>query len=413
MVACATVNVGSNVAGIRWYELRSTGTTWSVYQQGTFSPDSHSRWMGSIAMDDLGNIAVGYSISSTTMYPSIRYTGRVASDPLNEMTVGEHGIANGTGYQSYGGSGNMRWGDYSDMCVDPSASGTFWYTQMYYTSNGTNWKTRIASFNFSDIFSVTASATPSTICSGQTTQLNSSATGGSGTFTYSWTSNPPGFTSTLQNPTANPTVTTDYIVAANDGTTTKTATTTVTVNGEPTADAGPDVTYPNTTPMFPVSGTTTFSNSLKWTTAGDGHYNIDTVAASLYYPGPLDKSTGGVNLTLTAYPIAPCVNPTSDVVHVTLSFPAGIGDNSSAAFGVTLSPNPSNGLFTLTIHGVRNTEARITVSDLAGKEIYTENAVSATSDLTREVNMAGNPKGIYLVKVTTNQQSVTKKLVLQ
>lgn len=146
MVVNHTVDVnGGDHAGIRWYELRNSGSGWSIYQQSTFSPDSDHRWMGSMAMNGRGEIALGYSVSSTATYPSIRFTGRLPGDPLNQMTQGESTIIAGTGYQT-GPDG--RWGDYSMMSVDPVDDCTFWYTQEYYaTSAGfINWQTRIASF---------------------------------------------------------------------------------------------------------------------------------------------------------------------------------------------------------------------------------------------------------------------------
>jgi len=412
MAASGTVNVGNNVAGLRWYELRNTGSGWSIYQQGTYSPDNNCRWMGSIAMDSLGDMAMGFSISSASMYPSIRYTGRLASDPLGQMTIGEHGIMNGSSYESYSGSGNMRWGDYSGMTIDPSAAQVFWYTQEYFTTSGQNWKTRIASFSFANIFAVNGSATPSTICASQSSQLNAAAHGGSGTYTYSWTSIPAGFTSTIQNPVVYPTVSTQYVAAVSDGTQTKNDTILVTVNPEPTANAGSPATYPNTTPLFPASGSATSYSGVKWSTSGDGHFNMDTIPACLYYPGPVDDHNGGVDLTLKAYPIIPCVDTASSVVHITLTFPAGIGNKASSVFGITLTPNPSNGIFTLVVNGVENTEARITITDLAGKEIYSE-SVNSPTVLTRDINLSGFPKGIYFVKVRTDQQTSTKKLVLQ
>jgi hypothetical protein len=417
MVTNSTVDVGSAVSGIRWYEFRRTVTNpWSIYQQATFAPsDGKSRWCGSIAMDTTGNIALAYSISSASSYPSIRYTGRMSSDPLNQFTIAESGIINGGGSQTNTWSGTpSRWGDYSALTIDPSANSTFWYTNEYYsTTSQANWKTRIASFSFANYMNVSAFASPSTVCTGQQTQLNVVATGGSGTFTYSWSSVPAGFSSTLPNPVANPTVTTQYIASVNDGSSTKRDTTLVTVITQPTADAGPDVTYPNTTPLFPVSGTATSYSGVKWLTDGDGYFSVDTIPVSLYHTGTADKSNGGVNLTFKAYPLASCSDTASDVVHITLTFPAGISDNSSTVFGVTLTPNPSNGIFNLVIQGVRNTEARITISDLTGKEIYSEKGTSPTNSLTREINMSGYPKGIYFVKVRTGQQSSTKKLVLQ
>ena len=107
MVCNHSVNAGANVAGVRWYELRKTTGAWNVYQQATYAPaDNISRWMGSMAMDTAGDIALGYSVSSSNLYPSIRYTGRLKSDPLNTMTISEHGIINGGGCQT---SVTNRW----------------------------------------------------------------------------------------------------------------------------------------------------------------------------------------------------------------------------------------------------------------------------------------------------------------
>ncbi len=131
-------------AGIRWYELRNSGGGWGIRQQGTFSPDALHRWMGSVAMDGSGDIALGYSVSSSTMYPSIRYTGRLAGDTLGQMTQGEGTIINGTGAQTHSAS---RWGDYSSLSIDPVDDCTFWYTNEYLQTTGSApWRTRIGSF---------------------------------------------------------------------------------------------------------------------------------------------------------------------------------------------------------------------------------------------------------------------------
>jgi hypothetical protein len=139
-------NKRSQVDGIRWYQLGNlTSGTPTVVQQGTFSPDSNSRWMGSIAMDKVGDIAVGYSVSSSSVFPSIRYTGRVPSDPLGTLEA-ENSIKAGTGSQLPNLS---RWGDYSAISIDPGDDCTFFYTTEYLKSSGTfNWSTQIASFKF-------------------------------------------------------------------------------------------------------------------------------------------------------------------------------------------------------------------------------------------------------------------------
>ena len=142
-----TVDVGSGRAGIRWYEVRDPLGAPTIYQQGTYAPnDSASRWMGSLAMDHTGNIALGYSVSSASIYPSIRYAGRLVDDPLGELAQGENSIVAGAGSQT---DTLARWGDYSSMNLDPVDDCTFWYTQEYYPVTAPrNWHTRIASFRF-------------------------------------------------------------------------------------------------------------------------------------------------------------------------------------------------------------------------------------------------------------------------
>lgn len=133
--------------GIRWYEVRDPGGTPVIYQQGTYGPsDGEWRWMGSIAMDHVGNIALGYSVSSSTTYPSIRYVGRLVTDPLGTMPQAEAEIIAGSGSQTHSAS---RWGDYSAMAVDSVDDCTFWYTQEYIQTTGSApWQTRVASFKF-------------------------------------------------------------------------------------------------------------------------------------------------------------------------------------------------------------------------------------------------------------------------
>ncbi len=150
LVTNQSVEATPGVAGARWYEIRRTGGTYSVYQQGTYAPgDGIHRWMGSIAQDKKGNMALGYSVvNATDVYPGIRYTGRLMGDPLGQMTLGEGTIIDGTGVQR---TTNSRWGDYTDMTVDPTDDCTFWYVNEYYTlagqlSSTAGWQTRIASF---------------------------------------------------------------------------------------------------------------------------------------------------------------------------------------------------------------------------------------------------------------------------
>jgi hypothetical protein len=146
--------VADTRTGVRWYEVRiPNGGSPSVYQQGTYAPSDGSlnplwRWMGSVAQDKKGDIAVGFSASGPNDYPSVRYTGRAAGDPLGRMTQAEQVAYTGTGPQT---EVEGRWGDYSDLTVDPADNCTFWYTQEYLGQDllliGT-WRTRVVSFKF-------------------------------------------------------------------------------------------------------------------------------------------------------------------------------------------------------------------------------------------------------------------------
>jgi Carboxypeptidase regulatory-like domain/Fibronectin type III domain len=137
----------SSVAGVRWVELRNvTNGPVTVFQESTYQPDSTWRWMGSTAMDGSGNLAVGFSASSGTIFPQIRYAGRLASDPLNTLAQGEATLFAGTGSQT---GTSSRWGDYSALTIDPVDDCTFWYTTEYYaTTTSFNWRTRVGTFKF-------------------------------------------------------------------------------------------------------------------------------------------------------------------------------------------------------------------------------------------------------------------------
>ena len=150
LVTNQSVEARPEVAGVRWYEIRRINGAYAVHQQGTFAPpDGVNRWMGSAAMDRNGNIALGYSVvNAVDVFPGIRYTGRLSTDPPGTMGLGEGVIVNGSGVQT---SKNSRWGDYTSLNLDPTDDCTFWYVNEYYTAAGeasspAGWQTRIASF---------------------------------------------------------------------------------------------------------------------------------------------------------------------------------------------------------------------------------------------------------------------------
>jgi hypothetical protein len=146
-------------AAVRWYEIRDPNGTPIAFQKATYAPTLlDHRWMGSAAMDRNGNLAVGYSISNAeTTFPSINYAGRLATDPLNQLTQGEATMFAGAGPQIASlftpPSGPARWGDYTHLAVDPVDDCTFWYINEYYPLDPVGseigiWHTRVGSFKF-------------------------------------------------------------------------------------------------------------------------------------------------------------------------------------------------------------------------------------------------------------------------
>jgi len=145
LVVNHTVSTGG-VATLRWYELRNLSTTPTLFQQGTYAPgDGLWRWVGNPAMDQVGNMALGFSAGNGTVAPSIRYAGRLSSDAAGTMPQAEAILQAGGGAQN----GNQgRWGFYNSMTVDPADDCTFWYTNMYFQATGINWNSRIGAFKY-------------------------------------------------------------------------------------------------------------------------------------------------------------------------------------------------------------------------------------------------------------------------
>jgi hypothetical protein len=298
------------------------------------------------------------------------------------------------------------------MVADPSEIGKFWYTQEYIISE--DWKTRIASFSWAGIMSVDAIATPEFICNpGDTSQLNVVATGGSGTYTFSWTSIPAGFTSDIQNPVVTPTETTQYIVTVDDGSQTKSDTVQVTLQPFPTVDAGNDTAYCWWVPLFFVTGNAENYSTLKWTTAGDGYFNYDNQLTTAYHPGYYDGVNGSVTLTLTAYSLEPCQSDSvSDEMFVDLVC-TGTTQPEIDKFAVSLQPNPSSGCFYISISGVKDQTVNISVLDLRGKTVYQDEMKSLSNALTKKIDLSTLAKGTYVVQVKTDKEQKIDKIVIQ
>ncbi|MCX7894834.1 MAG: carboxypeptidase regulatory-like domain-containing protein [Thermoanaerobaculum sp.] len=190
LITSQTVDAtGSDRAGVHWRELRNTGSGWTIFQEGTYSPDSNHRWMPSAAMDAAGNICVAYSISSSTMFPSAAYACRESGDPPG--TLGNEVIYKvGTGFQS----GGNRWGDYSSISVDPVDQCTFWTAQEYGRASGSFfWSTFIASFKMPNCVAGPSGVVQGTVTNAITTNpIANVVVQAAGTNTYSTTTNSSG-----------------------------------------------------------------------------------------------------------------------------------------------------------------------------------------------------------------------------
>jgi hypothetical protein len=127
---------------VRWYEFRlNRNRDPHLYQQGTYAPDNSYRWMASPAIDRLGNIGIGYSFGGTPNFPGQRFAGRLASDPLGQLTLQETVLVEGEASQNV-----MRWEDYTQTAIDPSDDCTIWYVGDYLKQGTTNYSSRIGAF---------------------------------------------------------------------------------------------------------------------------------------------------------------------------------------------------------------------------------------------------------------------------
>ncbi len=258
----------------------------------------------------------------------------------------------------------------------------------------------------------TATAMPSTICAGQSSQLGVNVSGGNPPYTYLWTSDPAGFTSNLQSPAVSPAGTTIYSVQVGDGTSFVDSPVTVTVMPEPLANAGNDTIVCADVVSVPIYGIASNYASVAWTTSGDGTFSTTSALSSIYFPGTADRNSGSVDLTLTVSPVSPCETPVSSVRHFQLIVCEGIYGSSRNICDIVLSPNPTNGLIYITYRGVKDNDSKVTVFTNQGKQVLTQTA-SGTSMSSGVLDLSAFTKGIYFVKVQTNDEVKIQKVILQ
>jgi hypothetical protein len=364
--------VAGSSGGVRWYELQNPNGSVTLAQQSTFAPDSKFRWMGSIAMDQAGDMGLGYSVSSSSSNPSIAFTGRLASDPANTMQA-ETTIINGTGSQT---GGLTRWGDYSAITVDPVDDCTFWYTQEYIKTTGSfNWNTRIANFKFPNCggtadYSLSASPASVTVTqggSGTSTITVNPLNGFTGSVSLSASGLPAGVSASF-NPasttgsstltlTASGTATTGtatVTITGTSGSLSHTTTVTLTVNAAPTPD-------------FSLSASPT---SVSVTQGGSGTSTITV--------NPVNGFSGSVSLSASGLPagVSASFNPASTTGSSTLT--------------LTASGTATTGTATVTITGTSGSLSHSTTVTLTVNAVATPDFSLSASPTSVTVTQGGS-----------------------
>lgn len=257
---------------------------------------------------------------------------------------------------------------------------------------------------------VTVTADPTVICQGSSSQLNVSVTGGTGSYTYVWTSIPPGFTSSIPNPLVTPVITTKYMVHTSDGNISSDDSTTVVVEQSPTAFAGNDTTFSAALSQIPVNGLATNYWFVQWTTSGTGSFTAPANLTGFYIPSAADKTAGAVNLVLTATPVSPCMITAFDTQHVSLS-PVG-SEEKKPFLSYFVSPNPTTGLFKVHFTNKTGDQTIVCITDARGAELL-KNACNMENMTEIQMDMRGYPKGLYFIKVHSGALFAMQKLILQ
>ncbi len=259
--------------------------------------------------------------------------------------------------------------------------------------------------------SVLTSADPSSLCRGQSSTLHAMASGGTGSYTYNWVSNPPGFTSTLQNVIVSPLVNTSYTVTVISGTQTASAQETVSVSQPPLSSAGNDTTYCSNLAQFTVQGTASNYSSLLWNTSGDGTFTTPAGLTSSYMPGPTDVTSASFNLTLTAFANAPCSVSHTDTVHIILDPCTGIHESGKNTLNISVYPNPSTGTFM--ISGINDAQpATIQIFDMSGRLIRKEQVQTNANNI-NSFNLSAEKNGLYEIIVISGDNKGSTRILLQ
>jgi hypothetical protein len=360
-------------------------------------------------------IALGYSISSSTEYPGIRYAGQSAEANASAngiLDIEEVTIRDGESSQT----NHNRWGDYSLLTVDPSDDQTFWFTTQYIQSNN---RTQICAFDFSPLQMPEANAgNDTTICEDILIEMNATAFYSNG---VEWETSGDGF---FQN--AN-TINAKYLRGngdiANGG-----VMLTLNVFGyqagwedsddiyvsiltNPDANAGNDTTI-HMNHLAYLHGEPGDFSEVEWTTAGDGTFANASSLVTTYTPGSGDITNQSVQLTLTVTAMTPCEGQDSDNVTIIIDPTVSVDKLNLELPTFSIVPNPSDGKFRIEMANMENENLIVSISNLTGKVILEEKSISE-KNFQKGIDISSFPKGIYLVEVKSQNYNAVKKIIVK
>ena len=339
LVVNHSVTAGTST-GVRWYELRASGNALSLFQSGTYAPDGNYRWMGSAAMDGSGGIGLGFSKSSSSTHPAIAVTGRNASDAAGTMAQGETTVLTGGGSQT---TTLSRWGDYSNLSVDPSDNCTFWYTTEFIPSNGTfNWNTQVATFKLSGCgavatndFSISASPTSvSAVQGGSATSTISTATttGSAQSVSFSASGMPSGATATFS-----------------PSSVTSGGSSTLTLGASASTPAG---SYPITVTGTGASAThsTTFTLTVAAPVSNDFSISASPSSLSIVQGGSGPSTISTATVSGSAQTVSFSASGLPSGASAAFS-PASVTSGSSSTLTITVGASTATGTYSVTVTG--------------------------------------------------------------
>lgn len=248
------------------------------------------------------------------------------------------------------------------------------------------------------------------LCKGQSTQVSANATGGMGTYNYSWSSIPEGFTSFEKDIEITPEHSMRLICEVSDGDSAVIATSDIIVNPAPNAVAGPDVEVKSTEKSVSLTGTASNYSNILWTSDGDGIFSDPNSLTGEYTPGPADLVKGSAKLTLTANAAAPCTETISSTKTLSFSTTTSIPDPSGEKYNVSVYPNPTPGIVHVHFDGNVDSDATVTLIDVQGKVLQTrEFRISEGGEIS--FDLSSYSTGIYFVKIQAGELTKTHKII--